>query len=546
MVDSRISSQGQATRIDPSVQSSVARVGRVIRWAAALYSIIVAGSAVTGWFAGTIQQPGPGLWRRIAPSLAVGLAILAFGSLAAGEARRTEEHQTLWQRVGATLALMAGLFGLFLMLAVVLDLTTPFTRDQIETPAFSGGLSLFVLGLSVPLVTSRIDSRVIAGQVGSLIIFSLSGAILIAYGFGDPSIGRLVAGPHLSLQAAVIGLVLAVGILLVRPGSGIVSVASSPGAGGRLLRRFGPPALAAPAVLLVVAEAQPASERIDVLAFMAVGLGLVLLAFLAVVVRAIDHTAVEASAAAAEAERAKIGLEQEAPVIADLADLLHIVELNGSDKIDIATRFRPAAGPVSGDATGVKLLPDGRIGIVLVDVTGHGAGPAVQAVRTRDLLMGALSMGAPPAEALDYVTSWVSSTSFSSAIAVVLDPENEAGTYASAGHQPAVLTSTQSRAVLNSTGPLLHLDPSIQYGEESFGFEVGDTLVVFSDGIADVQRERGNKTEVEELATLLLAEGGNAARTADLVLGFCDPDPSDDQTVVVVRSSDSSTHPDLE
>lgn len=538
MVTSRVSSQGQVTRIDPSVQSSVARVGRAIRWSTTLYTVAVAGSAATGWFEKSIQQPGPGVWRRIAPSLAIGLAVLAFGSLAAGDAREADERQALWQRLGATLSLLTAAFGIYLMAAVSLDLSSLFRRVPAEMPAFSGGLCLFVLGVSVPLVTSRVDLRVVVGQVGSLLILSLTGAILIAYLFGDPSIGRLIAGPHLSLQAAVITLLLASGILLIRPGSGIVSVASSPGAGGRLLRRFGPPALAIPAVLLLLAEAQPASDRIDVLAFVAVGLGLVLLTFLAVVVRTIDHTAVEASTAAAEAERAKIGLEQEAPLVADLADLLHIVELNGFDTFDIATRFRPATGPVSGDATGVRLLPDGRIAIVLVDVTGHGAGPAVQAVRTRDLLMGALSLGASPAGALGYVDSWVPSASFSSAISIILDPGERVGIYSSAGHQPAILTSTQSWRLLSSTGPLLHLNDSSEYREESFELELNDTLVVFSDGIADVQRERGDRTEVEELATLLLAEGGHAARTADLVLGFCDSEAIDDQSVVVVRSTD--------
>jgi hypothetical protein len=36
---------------------------------------------------------------------------------------------------------------------------------------------------------------------------------------------------------------------------------------------------------------------------------------------------------------------------------------------------------------------------------------------------------------------------------------------------------------------------------------------------------------------MLLAEGGNAARTADLVLGFADREPTDDQTVLVIRKT---------
>jgi serine phosphatase RsbU (regulator of sigma subunit) len=63
----------------------------------------------------------------------------------------------------------------------------------------------------------------------------------------------------------------------------------------------------------------------------------------------------------------------------------------------------------------------------------------------------------------------------------------------------------------------------------------GDTLVAFSDGVADVQVSSNGRTEPETLADLLLAEGGQATRTADLVLGFADSRPRDDQTVVVIR-----------
>jgi serine phosphatase RsbU (regulator of sigma subunit) len=84
---------------------------------------------------------------------------------------------------------------------------------------------------------------------------------------------------------------------------------------------------------------------------------------------------------------------------------------------------------------------------------------------------------------------------------------------------------------------LLYLEHSTLYEEHVFVLGEGDTLVAFSDGIADVQRTVNGRTEPEMLADLLLAEGGQAARTADLVLGFADPEPKDDQTVVVLRRS---------
>ncbi|HEX6286071.1 MAG TPA: SpoIIE family protein phosphatase, partial [Acidimicrobiia bacterium] len=88
------------------------------------------------------------------------------------------------------------------------------------------------------------------------------------------------------------------------------------------------------------------------------------------------------------------------------------------------------------------------------------------------------------------------------------------------------------------TGPLLYLDPDSVYDEVEFSLGKGDTLVAFSDGVADVQVAKNGRTEPEVLADHLLAEGGNAARTADLVLGFAAPEPTDDQTVVVIRRVD--------
>lgn len=88
---------------------------------------------------------------------------------------------------------------------------------------------------------------------------------------------------------------------------------------------------------------------------------------------------------------------------------------------------------------------------------------------------------------------------------------------------------------MRPTGPLLYLAHTDLYESHEFDLSEGDTLVAFSDGVADVQRQRRGRTQPEVLADRLLAEGGDASRTADLVLGFADSEPSDDQTVVVMR-----------
>jgi serine phosphatase RsbU (regulator of sigma subunit) len=84
---------------------------------------------------------------------------------------------------------------------------------------------------------------------------------------------------------------------------------------------------------------------------------------------------------------------------------------------------------------------------------------------------------------------------------------------------------------------LLYLDNDSGYEDISVEIAPGESLTLFSDGIADVQVMRGDQNEVEVLADVLLAEGGDAGRSAQLVMGFGSPIPQDDQTVVVLRRS---------
>ncbi|MGD2043473.1 MAG: PP2C family protein-serine/threonine phosphatase, partial [Acidimicrobiia bacterium] len=289
------------------------------------------------------------------------------------------------------------------------------------------------------------------------------------------------------------------------------------------------------ALLLLTSELVPLTERIDVLAFASVGLGLFLLVLLSFFVRALDQTAIEAATRAAEAERARTGLEQEAPVVSGMAEMFHLVELDSLEGWSVATRFRPGRGTVAGDSSAVRVLPDGSIGAVLVDLTGHGADPAIWAIRLRDLIIQSLIAGKMPSEALGLVEWSVPEDLLASALVMRVTPTTGHVVMCSAGHPPAIVVAAQDAVLKNPTGPLLYLAHSDLYESHEFDLSQGDTLVAFSDGVADVQIQRGSRTQPEILADRLVAEGGDASRTADLVLAFADNEPSDDQTVVVIR-----------
>lgn len=530
----QVAAPGPRTTVDAKIESRLAVAGRVFRWIAVAFAVVVLlGTAFEQL--GDIP-PGPGLVRDVPVASGISLNVLAFGALIAGGTQRSVGASVVWRRVGITMALAAAAFGGFILFVFLADLTDIW-GEGLAIPSFSVGVILMVLGVSVPFSVSRIEWRVIAGQVGALLVFSLTTAIFLGYVYGDPSVGRLFLQPPIAFQASIASVLIAMGILLMRPASGLLSTASSSGSGGRLLRWFGPVVLLTPGLILLITELVPPTDRVDVLAFVSVGFGLFLLILLSFFVRALDDTALEASTQAAHARRATTGLEQEAPVVSGMADLFHLVDLEGVQGWEVATRFRPGRGSVAGDSSAVYRLPDGKVGAVLVDLTGHGADPAIWAIRMRDLLLQSLVSGKTPTEAMSLVGWSVPEDFLASAVVFKVDPTSGSVSLCSAGHPPAIVLGAQETTLKAPTGPLLYLEHAALYEEHEFVLGAGDTLVAFSDGVADVQRGVNGRTEPEMLADLLLSEGGVATRTADLVLGFADPEPTDDQTVVVLRRS---------
>ncbi len=532
MPSSEVEAPGPFTSIDPALERRLSLIGQTIRWLAAIYAVVVLWNAAFDWFD---LPDGPLTVRNITPSGAVALVALAFAALLGGDNFRAVRGSVALRRAGLVMSWLTAAFGLFVMLTFIFNLMWPWWETVNEMPAFAVGLNMFMLGVAVPLSVSRIEVRVIAGQVATLLVFSLTAMIFIGYAFGTPSVGRLFLRPEISFQAALGAILVALGVVLIRPGSGLLSISASPSRGGALIRRLGPVVLFAPAVLLFLVEELPTASRINGLAVVAVTLGFLLLVLLGVLARIVDVTALEASSAQARATRAQAGLQQEAPIVARLSENFHLVELEDLDGWEVATRFRPGEGSVGGDASVVRLLPHGRVGIVLVDVTGHGALPALRAIRTRDLLIHALALGHSSAEALGSLKFSLGSEVLASAAVLCLEPESGHVAFAAAGHPPMIHIATQAADLLGPTGPLLFVDEKAEYEQLELELSAGDTVVLYSDGVADVQVLSSGRTEPEQLADALLAEGGVASRTADLVLGFGEGDPSDDQSVVVLR-----------
>ncbi|MFM8536120.1 MAG: PP2C family protein-serine/threonine phosphatase, partial [Acidimicrobiia bacterium] len=88
-----------------------------------------------------------------------------------------------------------------------------------------------------------------------------------------------------------------------------------------------------------------------------------------------------------------------------------------------------------------------------------------------------------------------------------LDPRSGRATYASARHLPSLLlTRSGDVQPLSSTGaPLGLLSPGLPYDATSVVVEVGDVMVLCSDGVPDAQNVQGEEFGEESLLEIVHA-----------------------------------------
>jgi serine phosphatase RsbU (regulator of sigma subunit) len=187
---------------------------------------------------------------------------------------------------------------------------------------------------------------------------------------------------------------------------------------------------------------------------------------------------------------------------------------------ELSSFFR-AAREVAGDFYDVFELGNGKLALLLGDVTDKGVGSALFMALFRSLLRSAMmeysltrrDEGAPQPEArlepaVSLVNSYIcqvhGSAMFATLFFGVLDIDSGELTYINAGHDyPYLLRRGDVLAQLNTTGPAVGAIDLAGFATRTVRFEPGDALVVYSDGIIDAQDGRGERFEQHRWLALL-------------------------------------------
>jgi serine phosphatase RsbU (regulator of sigma subunit) len=209
----------------------------------------------------------------------------------------------------------------------------------------------------------------------------------------------------------------------------------------------------------------------------------------------------------------------------------------------VATYYQPAKA-VGGDFYDFIELPDGRIGLVCGDVTGHGVPAALVMATTHSILRGGAPQLVSPAKVLERANNLllqdIPPQMFVTCLYGVLDPASGRLRYANAGHNPPYVHTGDGVVELRATGMPLGAMPDMTYEEKEATLGPGDTLLLHSDGLVEAHDPERKMFGFPRLAQLMKGCSGGP-ELIQLLLGeldgFTGPgwEQEDDITLVALQ-----------
>jgi GAF domain-containing protein len=209
---------------------------------------------------------------------------------------------------------------------------------------------------------------------------------------------------------------------------------------------------------------------------------------------------------------------------------------------DLAACYVPAVEgtQVGGDWYDAFRAPDGRVVLVLGDVTGKGIHAAAVMGSIRSALRAYASLNPTPELILgrldDYFAAFKPDEMATCAVAV-LDPATGDLTYASAGHLPPLhVTATGTRWLDHALTPPLGASGQGNRIQAGTTIDAGHVLILYSDGLVE-RRDQDLHHSLQHLATLAAAipdSNDIASAAADLIVQLNTPSRVIDDTAILI------------
>ena len=186
-------------------------------------------------------------------------------------------------------------------------------------------------------------------------------------------------------------------------------------------------------------------------------------------------------------------------------------------RLAVAARYLPMT-EVAGDLYDFAELEDGRTGVLVADVSGHGVAAALVSSMTKVAFQAQAAHHDDPARVLAGMNRMLGTRldgKFVTAAYVCLDAAAGTLRYAGAGHPPLVLARGRGGVqTLEANGLMMGVLEDTPYGAVAANLEPGDRILLHTDGIVEAFNEKEEDYGDERLQALLAA-------TMDLPVEAC-------------------------
>lgn len=219
-------------------------------------------------------------------------------------------------------------------------------------------------------------------------------------------------------------------------------------------------------------------------------------------------------------------------------------ELPDAGGLEFSAVCIPASG-ISGDYYDVLQLPDGRLVFAIADISGKGLSAAILMANLQAFFRVVASSGSPPGEVCRKLNHHFHQVTDSSRFATFFygewHPVERRLRFVNAGHNPPILLGSGTRQALQKGGIPLGIFPDSEFETGEVRLDVGDLLVLFSDGITEAGARDGKEFGEERLHALIDQRDGDSladleSKVLQAVRAWTGDEVEDDMTLVLIRA----------
>ena len=213
--------------------------------------------------------------------------------------------------------------------------------------------------------------------------------------------------------------------------------------------------------------------------------------------------------------------------------------------LELAGVCRPAIA-VGGDYYDYLRDGDGRLGVVIADVSGKGVSASLLMAHLQASMRSRFPTAATPgllvADMNEALCGSSSASRYATLFLATFDRETRRLSYTNAGHLPAILVHEENTARCEEGGFPIGMFEGAAYETGARTLAPGDLLALFTDGVTEAPAPDGEEFGATRLAELLRAHRGRPLDkiievVLDALVQWSGPvDPHDDVTLVLARA----------